>query len=194
MKKKLGTKGFVAFLVALVLMYLGVYSSILVSYSYPMVGLMKAALYFFFPLLPAVISFFFRSFWNLRRNFEFFGEAWRVFKNYIKERFKQKRVKVISVPLGYISAGIVLGSLFSLILLFQEEAPSLSSLLIDVSVGLFNTSPLHVYLFASLLIYANTRIVVGFISILAVAMLAFAFTALGLFNEKLLEDELKNLK
>jgi len=195
--KKLKTKEFVAILVGLVLVYFGVFFFVglpFLSYTRSHASFVSILISFFFPLPPYVTFFFIRSFWYLRESFEVFDEAWDTLKNYIREGFKQKRLKVISVPLGYVSSGIVFGSLFTAVL-YLQEAPWQKHLLINTSVSLSSTSPLLAHLLVILLFaHINTQIALGFLSILAAAAPAFAFMVLGLFNETFYEKELKNLK
>ncbi|MHA1579549.1 MAG: hypothetical protein ACTSUQ_07970 [Candidatus Freyarchaeota archaeon] len=190
------TKEFVAILVGLVLVYFGVLFFVglpFLSYTRSHASFVSILICFFFPLPPYVTFFFIRSFWYLRESFEVFDEAWDTLKNYIREGFKQKRLKVISVPLGYVSSGIVFGFLFALVLYLQEPYWPIY-LLTGISVSIFNAYPSSDQLLL-LFNYFDTKILVpGVLSILAAAAPAFAFMVLGLFNETFYEKELKNLK
>ncbi|MEM2959926.1 MAG: hypothetical protein QW261_16615, partial [Candidatus Jordarchaeaceae archaeon] len=148
---------------------------------------------FLFPLFPTILLFFVRVFWHLRKSFEIFGDAWNAFKGLIVEGIREKRMRIISVPLGYVSMAVVYGSILALKSHIQGSSFLFSSL-IYTGTYLLHMFPSNNYLLVSLLYLNAIQIIMGFIILLAIATPAFAFIVVGLFYEKSFVNELKNLK
>jgi hypothetical protein len=150
---------------------------------------------FFFPLFPTILLFFVRVFWHLRKSFKIFYDAWNAFKGLIERGIREKRMEVISAPLGYASMAIVYGTILASASHIQGSSFLFYSL-IYTSEYLLHIFPLINYLLVSLLcLNIIQRTAMGFIILTVIATPAFIFmVVVGLFYEKSFVNKVKNLK